>query len=152
MPFYIDEKSFNVESDKKENKWDIGPACCYKQNKQNQKFWNQAHCDSAGSVSGQQKFWIGKLWGPVRNVRGETQKFWVVFRQWAKSHRLCITLKQWVSLRNSVYCQHVKIINSECVRKQRVETSEVQYVWHVGRTQKFCAVLEQWVNHGSSMC
>ena len=116
MPFYIDEKSFNVESDKKENKWDIRPACCYKQNKRNQKFWSQERCDSAGDVSGCQKFWVGKLWGPARNIRGETQKFWVVFRQWTTSQKFCITLKQWVNPRNSVYCQHVKIRNSECVK------------------------------------
>ena len=52
MPFYIDERSFNVESDKKENKWDIWPASCYKQNKRNQKFWSQERCDSTGDVCG----------------------------------------------------------------------------------------------------
>ena len=52
MPFYIDENSFNLESDKNENKWDTRPTCCYKQNKQNQKFWSQERCDSAGDVGG----------------------------------------------------------------------------------------------------
>ena len=109
--FILKKRILILKVIKKGNKWDIESARCYKQNKRNQKFLSQEHCDSAGDVSGYQKFWVGKRWGPAKNVRGKTQKFWVVFRQWAKSQRFCITLKQWVNPKISVYCQHVKIRN-----------------------------------------
>ena len=111
-----------------------------------------------------QKFWIGKLWGPARNVRGKTQKFWVVFRQWATSQKFRITLKQWGDINSSVCYQHVKIRNSECLKTASGNIRSSVYltckensealccIKIVSEHQKFSIMLSQWVSIRSSVC
>ena len=89
---------------------------------------------------GKQRFWIDTLWSPAKNVRGKTQKFWVVFRQWATSQKLCITLKQWTNASSSVHCQHVKVINSECL-KTADGNNQMSSVFDMWGELKFYVVL-----------
>ena len=142
MSFYV-----NIKNDEKENKWKIETACYCKQNSKDQKFWNQARCDSEGTSmesdvldsytlrsckkchrEREQRFWIGTLWSPAKKTsKGKP--------------------------RGSGWCSASEPkVKSSVLRWNNEQTWAVQCIWHVRRTQKFCIVLSQWVNIRSLVC
>ena len=107
-------------------------------NNKDQKFWSQPCGDSEGSVRIRSSELVHSEF--LQEMLEDRQKFWIAFRPWATSQKLCITLKQWVNVSSSACYQHVKIRNSECLKTTNGNIRSSVYLTCKENSEVLCCV------------